>query len=186
MVPLVFGRCQKKHSICSTTVKTRCTSRLSLFCRYFQNLANVANNLPEATPPAKEQLRLLLERCSKNSQLTPEQMGALAGQVNIAKSIVAKVLQVGAFPDMVEVDKFIFLLLAMSCESFAGVLQGLFDVFGNSISSDRFQTLIAYLAPDMDPDITSQFLSDVSTALLEVEKVSYDNVAAIPCIAAKL
>jgi hypothetical protein len=33
----------------------------------------------------------------------------------------------------VAVDKFLFLLLAMTCESFAAVLDGIFDLFGREM-----------------------------------------------------
>uniref|UniRef100_A0A7S0RQE9 RIIa domain-containing protein n=1 Tax=Chlamydomonas leiostraca TaxID=1034604 RepID=A0A7S0RQE9_9CHLO len=153
--------------------------------KYFQNLANVASSAQEATAPSKDQLKLFCERAGSGS-LTAEQVQALAGQVGIAKSIVGKVLAVGKFDGLVDTDKFLFLLLVMSCESFAAVIQGVFFVFGQELASDRFQALISYLAPDMDPDITSQFLSDLSMQLQEVPSVTYESVVALPIIQTKL
>ncbi len=37
-----------------------------------------------------------------------------------------------------------------------------------------------------DPDITSQFLSDLNSQLLDVTTVTYEDVKALRCIAAKL
>lgn len=154
-------------------------------CRYFQSLANVASNAHEASAPSKDQLKLFCERAGSET-LTPEQVHALATQVGIAKSIVSKVLSVGKFDGLVETDKFLFLLLVMSCESFAAVIQGVFDIFGDELASERFQAFISYLAPDMDPDITTQFLSDLSIQLQDVPSVTYESAVALPTIQTKL
>lgn len=72
--------------------------------RYFQNLANVASSAQDATAPSKDQLKLFCERAGSVS-LAPEQVQALAGQIGIAKSIVGKVMAVGKFDGLVDVDK---------------------------------------------------------------------------------
>ena len=69
--------------------------------------------------------------------------------MGIARSIVGKVLLVGKFEGNINVDKFLFLLLVMSCESFGAVVHGVFRVLGDSMDAQRFQRLISYLAPDM-------------------------------------
>jgi hypothetical protein len=117
--------------------------------RYFTNLANVAASVQEAPAPTKEQLRVFYQRSGGAAVVTPEQIHAVAAQVGIAKSVAGKVLQVGRFESAVDIDRFLFLLLVMSCESFAAVLQGIFFIFGDSVPSDKFQLLISYLAPDM-------------------------------------
>ncbi|KAJ9522865.1 hypothetical protein QJQ45_023651 [Haematococcus lacustris] len=122
--------------------------------KYFQNLANVAASVQEAPAPSKEQLQVFLKRAGDTAVVTPEQIHALAAQTGMARSIVAKVLSVGKFESAVNIDKFLFLLLVMSCESFGAVLEGLFFVFGSTLASDRFQLLISYLAPDMPLFVT--------------------------------
>jgi hypothetical protein len=121
-----------------------------LACRYFTNLANVAASVNEAPAPSQEQLRVFYQRSGGGGAVvTPEQIQALAAQVGIAKAVVAKVLQVGRFESAVDADRFLFLLLVMSCESFGAVLQGIFNVFGEKIPSEKFKLLVSYLAPDM-------------------------------------
>ncbi|GFH19557.1 RIIa domain-containing protein, partial [Haematococcus lacustris] len=154
--------------------------------KYFQNLANVAASVQEAPAPSKEQLQMFLKRAGDTAVVTPEQIHALAAQTGMARSIVAKVLSVGKFESAVNIDKFLFLLLVMSCESFGAVLEGLFFVFGSTLASDRFQLLISYLAPDMDPDITSQWLMDLSSQLAAVATVTYESAAALPIVQTKL
>ncbi|GFH20297.1 RIIa domain-containing protein, partial [Haematococcus lacustris] len=67
-----------------------------------------------------------------------------------------------------------------------GHSKGLFFVFGSTLASDRFQLLISYLAPDMDPDITSQWLMDLSSQLAAMATVTYESAAALPIVQTKL
>lgn len=82
--------------------------------------------------------------------------------------------------------QFVFLLLVMSCESFAAVIAGVFHVFGHTLAADRFQTLIAYLAPDMDPDVTSQYLSNLAMELQDVAELTYEQAVGLKMIQEKL
>jgi len=161
--------------------------------KYFQNLSNVASGVKEAVAPTRDQLKKFYDRCGGVLELTPEQVHALASQFGIGKSIVAKVLIVGRFEEgvPVNVDRFLFLLLVMSCDSFAAVVRHLFDVFGRTLEADRFLQLISNLAPDMDPDITSQFLMDLEQQLeglsqSGVQGINYLDAIALPVIKSKL
>lgn len=122
-----------------------------LACRYFTNLANVAASVNEAPAPSEDQLKVLYQRSGGNSDavVTPEQIHALAAQVGIAQAVVATALAMGRFESAVNVGRFLFLLLVMSCPDFAGMLENIFKVFGEEIKSDQFKLLISYLAPDM-------------------------------------
>lgn len=82
--------------------------------------------------------------------------------------------------------QFLFLLLVMSCESFGAVLKGIFFVFGDALVPERFHALVSYLAPDMDPDVTSAFLAELGTQLAEVAEVTYDVAASLPVVQPKL
>jgi hypothetical protein len=191
-----------------------------LACRYFTNLANVAASVNEAPAPSQEQLRVFYQRSGGGAVVTPEQIHALAAQVGIAKAVVAKVLQVGRFESAVDADRFLFLLLVMSCESFAAVLQGIFNVFGDKIPSEKFRLLISYLAPDMvracilgsssllcpdklhpayadtsfvlhicalqDPDVTTLFLNELSSQLIDITNLTYDVAVTLPVFQPKL
>mmetsp|Transcript_24587 Transcript_24587/g.67046 ORF Transcript_24587/g.67046 Transcript_24587/m.67046 type:complete len:199 (-) Transcript_24587:447-1043(-) len=156
--------------------------------KYFKNLSNVASSVQQASAPNMDQLKQFHARAEGAQQLTPEQVYALANQLGIAKSIVGKVLAVGRMTDSpgIDVDKFLFLLLVMTCDSFPAVLSQLFSLFGQSLESSRFHLFISYLAPDMDPDITSQFLIDLEQQLGERGKVMYEEVVQLPVIQSKM
>lgn len=115
-------------------------------------------------------------------------MYALSAQFGIAKSIVGKVLAVGRMTDArgINVDKFLFLLLVMSCDSFPTVLEQLFSLFGHSLDLARFHLFISFLAPDMDPDVTSQFLMDLEQQLGERGTINYGEAMQLPVFQAKL
>mmetsp|Transcript_16155 Transcript_16155/g.34985 ORF Transcript_16155/g.34985 Transcript_16155/m.34985 type:complete len:201 (-) Transcript_16155:333-935(-) len=161
---------------------------LEFSAKYFANLAHVAGSAPVVSVPQREQLRLLHERAAGESQLSTQQITALCTQAGIDKAVVGQVLDAGHFSDAVDVDKFLFLLLAMTCENFAAVIQGIFELFGQELPTQRFINLVSHLAPDMDPDITTQFLSDLASALLDVGSVTYDQVVTLdlPALQEKL
>ncbi|KAF5829989.1 hypothetical protein DUNSADRAFT_15197 [Dunaliella salina] len=155
---------------------------------YFKNLSNVASSVQQASAPKLDQLKQFYVRAEGAQQLTPEQVYAVANQLGIAKSIVGKVLAVGRMTDSpgIDVDKFLFLLLVMTCDNFRAVLSQLFSLFGQNIESSRFHLFISYLAPDMDPDITSQFLIDLEQQLGERGAITYEEAVQLPVIQSKL
>lgn len=154
--------------------------------KYFANLSNVADAVSEVPVPSRDQLKLLLQRADGAANLTVPEMEALCNQAAIAPSVVARVLEAGRFEGDVVVDKFCFLLLAMTCDSFATVTTGIFELFGESLETKRYIDLVSYLAPDMDPEVTTQFLADLGSALLDVPAVTYDDVSKLDVLADKL
>lgn len=135
---------------------------------YFANLANVAKGVKRVEPPSKEQLRLVIGRASGDPYLTSAQVLGLCQQAGIAEPVISKAMSVGSFNDQVEVDRFIFLMVSMACENFSALVSGMFDVWGiaGSLDTPKFLQLLAYLGPDMDPEITSEFLSNLELSLL--------------------
>uniref|UniRef100_A0A7R9VYB6 RIIa domain-containing protein n=1 Tax=Chlamydomonas euryale TaxID=1486919 RepID=A0A7R9VYB6_9CHLO len=156
--------------------------------KYFENLANVSSASKDAPVPTQDQLKVVLSRADGAKALAQEQVEALCSQAGISSSICAKVLHVGRFGERsgVDVERFLFLLLAMTCDSFAAVTTGIFELFGSELQSERFVQFISYLAPDMDPDVTTQFLADLKSALMDVEWVTYDKVASLGVLGDKL
>jgi hypothetical protein len=155
--------------------------------KYFANLANIAGSLQEAATPTREQLKLVCQRAEGAKALSLQHIEALCTQADIQPSIVARVAEAGKFEtDMVEVDKFLFLLLAMTCDSFKTVTAGIFELFGDELEATRFIALIGYLAPDMDPDVTTQFLAELSTSLMDVPRVTHLSVLNLDVLKEKL
>ncbi|KAG1665780.1 hypothetical protein FOA52_002875 [Chlamydomonas sp. UWO 241] len=156
--------------------------------KYFANLADVASSAEEAPVPTREQLAHVLSRAGGAISLPRQQVQALCNQAGISASAAGRVLEVGKFEKggEVGVDKFLFLLLAMTADSFASVTAGIFELFGAELDSSRFIGLIGYLAPDMDPEVTTQFLADLSSLLMDVPTVTYSQVAVLPLLEAKI
>lgn len=134
-----------------------------------------------------DQLKQLHDRAEGAKTLSSDQVYALSVQLGIAKSIVGKVLAVGGMSgEEVEVDKFLFLLLVMSCDSFSMVLMQLFMLFGKSLDTARFHLFISYLAPHMDPDVTSAFLLNLQKQMEDKTTLEYSDAIELPVIKAKL
>lgn len=142
--------------------------------------------MQEAVAPSREQLKLVVQRAEGAKALTLPQIEALCNQAGIQAGIVARVVQAGKFEAEAEVDKFLFLLLAMTCDSFKSVTEGIFELFGHELEASRFIGLVGYLAPDMDPDVTAQFLADLATALMDTASVTHASVAQLDVLRAKL
>lgn len=126
---------------------------------------------------------------SGGAALTESQVSGLCTQAGIADAVVAKVLEIGAFDAAaVDLDKFIFLMLAMSCEDFNRVCMGVFDVFSDngSLPTEQFMQLISYLGPDMDPEVTPAFLSSLEQELAGPPTITYMEICEAPTIKPKL
>lgn len=163
-------------------------SELTSTLRYFANLASVAQGDKEVTAPTIEQLKLLYERTGGEKSLSISQVEALCAQAGVGPGVVARVIQGGKFDTAqpIDVDRYLFLLLAMSCDNFASVTKGVFDLFGHELETARFTKFIAFLAPDMDPDVTTQFLAELNSALIDVPSVTYEVVSKVDVISTKL
>uniref|UniRef100_A0A7S0YEE2 RIIa domain-containing protein n=1 Tax=Polytomella parva TaxID=51329 RepID=A0A7S0YEE2_9CHLO len=155
--------------------------------KYFTNLANVATGIQNTPAPRREQLRQVYTRTGGNYVLSPSQVSALCNQAGIAQAVVAKVFEViGDFNlEVIDVDKFLLLMLAMSCEDFNRLLIGLFEVFSDNgnLRTDHVHSLISYLAPDMDPDITPEFLMNFQSEMSKFSQLNYSELSNLPCIA---
>ncbi|KAG2491623.1 hypothetical protein HYH03_009994 [Edaphochlamys debaryana] len=171
-------------------IRRQPTDIVAFSAKYFTNLANVASGAANTPAPAKEQLRQVYTRGgSGGATLTASQVSGLCQQAGIAEAVVAKVLEVGAF-DAASVDlhKFVFLMLAMSCEDFNRVCMGIFDVFtdNGSLDTEQFVQLVSYLGPDMDPEVTPAFLATLEGELGDIPTVTYMEICEAPILKPKL
>jgi hypothetical protein len=158
-------------------------------CRYFANLSDVASGITNTPAPTKEQLRQVYTRGGTGATLTHAQVVGLCQQAGVADAVIAKVTEAGAFGTAaVDLDKFVFMLLAMSCEDFNRLCLGMFDVFSETgaIQTDRFVAFLGYLAPDMDPEVTPAFLQQVSEDLSGPPTVTYMDICEAPALRPKL
>ncbi|KAG2433423.1 hypothetical protein HXX76_008481 [Chlamydomonas incerta] len=172
-------------------IRRQPTDIIAFSAKYFTNLANVASGVSNSSAPAKEQLRQVYTRGgSGGATLTESQVTGLCQQAGIADAVVAKVMEVGAFdPAAVDLAKFVFLCLAMSCEDFNRVCMGVFDVFSDngSLPAEDFLNLVAHLGPDMDPEVTPAFLDAVAAELPEAgSAVTYMELCEAPSLKPKL
>lgn len=163
---------------------------ISLLSRYFTSLANVASAATNTQAPTKEQLRQMYARGGSGSAaLNESQVSGLCKQAGVAEAVVAKVMEVGAFePANIDLDKFVFLMLAMSCEDFNRVCMGVFDVFSDngSLPTEHFLQLISFLGPDMDPDVNQSFLDALEEELGGLPTITYMEICEAPTIKPKL
>ncbi|GIL66718.1 hypothetical protein Vafri_20205 [Volvox africanus] len=163
---------------------------IAFSAKYFTNLANVASGAANTQAPTKEQLRQVYTRGGAGSApLNESQVSGLCKQAGVADAVVSKVMEVGAFdPAFVDLDKFIFLMLAMSCEDFNRVCMGVFDVFSDngSLPTEHFMQLISFLGPDMDPDVTQAFLGALEQELGGLPTITYMEICEAPTIKPKL
>ncbi len=117
------------------------------------------------------------------------QVTGLCQQAGVAEAVVAKVLEVGGFnTSAVPLLKFVFVMLAMSCEDFNRVCMGVFDVFSDngSLAVEQFVKLVGYLGPDMDPEITPTFLAALQADLSGAGSVTYMEICEAPSLKQKL
>lgn len=157
--------------------------------KYFANLSDVASGITNTPAPTKEQLRQVYSRGGAGATLSQAQVVGLCQQAGVADAVIAKVTEAGAFNSAaVDLDKFVFMLLAMSCEDFNRLCLGMFDVFTETgaIQKDRFVAFLAYLAPDMDPEVTPAFLLQVAEDLAGPPTVTYMDVCEAPALRPKL
>ncbi|PNH05260.1 Ropporin-1-like protein [Tetrabaena socialis] len=171
-------------------IRRQPTDIVAFSAKYFTNLATVASGASNTTAPGKEQLRQVYTRGgSGGATLTQSQVNGLCQQAGIAEPVVAKVMEVGAF-DAASLDlkKFVFLMLAMSCEDFNRVCMGVFDVFSDngSLPTEQFIQLVGYLGPDMDPEVTPALLAAVEAELAGPSSVTYMEVCESPTLKPKL
>jgi hypothetical protein len=97
----------------------------------------------------------------------------------------------------VSVLEVLLLLLTMSCETFAGTVQGIFEVFGSSNGSSSssssssvlpvpdFLALLGHLAA-YDSDVSAALQQQVAEALSGQLDTDYKGLLAIPALADKL
>jgi hypothetical protein len=86
----------------------------------------------------------------------------------------------------------LLLLLTMSCETFAGTMQGIFEVFGSSSNNSSsmmpvpdFLALLGHLAA-YDSDVSAALQQQVAEALSGQLDIDYKGLLAIPATAEKL
>jgi hypothetical protein len=92
----------------------------------------------------------------------------------------------------VKVLEVLLLLLTMSCETFAGTMQGIFEVFGSSSSNSSsvmpvpdFLALLGHLAA-YDSDVSAALQQQVAEALSGQLDIDYKGLRAVPAMAEKL
>ena len=149
-------------------------------------VADVESERRDGEAPYREQLKLVIQRAEGARILTLPRIKALCNQAGIRADNVERVVAAGKFEEEAVVDKFMFLLLAMTCDSFNTVTEGIFELFGHEVGASRFISLVGYLGPDMDPSITTEFLADLATALRDTAVVTHALMAQLEVLKDKL
>lgn len=135
---------------------------------YFANLFNVSQGMDEYLPPNVDQLKHVHETVKGNDVLHTDQLVEQCLDAGISKATLDKVFVLGNLgrDSMVAPAEFLVLLLTMTSDSFAAVVQGLFEVFGDvsgTLDTEEFLRLYECL---------SVWDSDVSEKAVQLLKAS--------------
>ena len=144
---------------------------------YFANLANVSQGMDEYLRPNIDQLKHIYFSVKDNDVLHTDQIVEQCLDAGISKATVDKVFVLGnlGHDSMVQPTEFLVLLLTMTSEGFSEVVQGLFDVFGESsgsLKTETFLTLYEFLSA-WDSDVSEKSVSELRSNLAATETVSF-------------
>lgn len=155
---------------------------------YFGNLANVARSVAPVTAPTLDQLQMVFARARDEDTLNSQQLEALCHQAGLSKDIMNKAID-GADLDPLNIDvyKFIFVLISMSCTSFAGLVEALIEVCGENsrIETPVFLRMLQYVKP-VDPEINNAFIEELQQSLEGLSRASMSDLMNDPLLKPKL
>jgi hypothetical protein len=163
-------------------------------CRYFADLAAQASSLHAVAPPSRKQLRQAYAQLQETASAPLADVSIACQAAGIGDDTLQRVVAAGRIDasKAVNVLEVLLLLLTMSCETFAGTVQGIFEVFGSSNDSSSnvlpvldFLALLGYLAA-YDSDVSAALQQQVAEALSGQLDTDYKGLKAIPALADKL
>ena len=140
-------------------------------------------------PPSLQQLKKVHSSFSDEKMVATPQIIFACQSAGLAKATINKVLEVGNFANepVVNAHNFLLLLLSMSCDNFAGLIQSIIDIFG---LSGRIQVAILISLFDflvtLDPDLTRQTQENLAKSLQELDIVTYDDLTVNPVLKDRL
>lgn len=166
------------------------------YCRYFANLAAQASSLHAVSPPSRQQLHQAYAQLQDTPTAPLADVSIACQAAGISDDTLQRVVAAGRIDTSkaVSVLEVLLLLLTMSCETFAGTVQGIFEVFGSSSSNSSrdnvlpvadFLSLLGHLAA-YDSDVSAALQQQVAEALSGQLDTDCKGLLAIPALADKL
>jgi len=141
---------------------------------YFANLANVSGGPADSViPPTIAELRQVYDSSKAVGLVQLEEFVSLCTNAGIASTTLDAMFRLGDFTgDMVDPKEPLVLLLTMTDSTFMGVVNAIFQVFGDAdyLDSAEFLTLFQFMASQdssMDPTFIEKLQSDVNDAGLD-------------------
>lgn len=154
---------------------------------YFANLANVSGGPADSViPPTIAELRQVYDSSKAVGLVQLEEFVSLCTNAGIASTTLDAMFRLGDFTgDMVDPKEPLVLLLTMTDSTFMGVVNAIFQVFGDAdyLDSAEFLTLFQFMASQdssMDPTFIEKLQSDVNDAGLD--KLSIVEFTELPVV----
>lgn len=156
--------------------------------RYFGELAQAAKGVSSITPPSAAQLHKAYASLAPKQQASISELQAACAAAGIGAAVLPQVLQASAVATTgtIAVPEALLLLLTTGCDSFAAVVGGVFEVFGEQLAVPLFTRLLALLGSRDRDNLSVGLLEEVAGALEGQESVSYEGLAVVPSLWAKL
>eukprot|EP00873_Tetraselmis_striata_P008568 jgi/Tetstr1/428832/TSEL_018819.t1 len=144
---------------------------------YFANLFNVSQGMDEYLPPNVDQLKHIYDTVQESDVLHTDQLVEQCLDAGISKATLDKVFVLGNLgrDSMVQPSEFLVLLLTMTNDSFSAVVQGLFDVFGDTsgtLPTEEFLKLYECLSV-WDSDVSEKAVQLLKATLSETPTVTF-------------
>jgi len=154
---------------------------------YFANLANVSGGPADSVvPPALSELRQVYEMVKSTGLVQLDEFVQLCQNTGIASTTLDAMFRLGDFSgEMVDPKEPLVLLLTMTDSSFLGVVNALFEVFGEqgALDTTEFLSLFGFMASkdsSMDPSFTDQLASTLQQ--MGLESITINDFSELPMV----
>uniref|UniRef100_A0A383VWU6 RIIa domain-containing protein n=1 Tax=Tetradesmus obliquus TaxID=3088 RepID=A0A383VWU6_TETOB len=178
-------------------IRSQPSNVIQFSAEYFANLAAQASSLHAVSPPSRQQLHQAYAQLQDTPTAPLADVNIACQAAGISDDTLQRVVAAGRIDTSKAVrvlEVLLLLLLTMSCETFAGTVQGIFEVFGSSSSNSSrdnvlpvadFLALLGHLAA-YDSDVSAALQQQVAEALSGQLDTDYKGLLAIPALADKL
>eukprot|EP00891_Asterochloris_glomerata_P007903 jgi/Astpho2/7903/e_gw1.00118.61.1_t len=186
-VPSNLGEVLKAYT--KEVIRVQPEDLIAFSAEYFGHLASVVEEATDFVPPTVNQIRLAYPQLTPGHLVASHQLQQLLLDLGIHQGTLDKVWKMGQFgkDSKLNPSEVLTLLLTTTTSSFAAVVSGLFDVFGQGGRLDRetFLALLDSLAK-WDTSITQPMRSSLKDSLKSIEFLSFADLQQNPAIGDRL
>mmetsp|Transcript_38535 Transcript_38535/g.46578 ORF Transcript_38535/g.46578 Transcript_38535/m.46578 type:complete len:203 (+) Transcript_38535:287-895(+) len=154
---------------------------------YFANLANVSGGPADSVvPPALSELRQVYEMVKSTGLVQLDEFVSLCTNSGIASTTLDAMFRLGDFTgEMVDPKEPLVLLLTMTDSSFLGVVNALFEVFGEqgTLDTPEFLTLFGFMA-SKDSSLDPTFIDRLNQSLQQtgLDRITINDFTELPMV----